>query len=127
VLLVEDDEANLLVAATMLEMIGFPCDPVRSGEEAVEKAKSGRYAIVLMDMEMAGMSGLEATNHIRQFEQTHRRPALQILGITANALTQDKERCLQAGMDDYLAKPYSFDLLREKLRQLHLRHRAQVA
>lgn len=115
ILLVEDYEPNILVSGTYLEHRGYTYDIARSGEEAVAKAGSGIYSAILMDVQMPGMNGFEATRAIRAFEKDSGMRRTPIIGITAYALSGDREKCLNAGMDDYLAKPIVEAMLAEKL------------
>ncbi len=115
ILLVEDYAANVLVAGTYLETFGYSYDVVDNGYEAVEKAKMGNYLAILMDVQMHGINGFEATKLIRIHEKKEGKPRIPIIGITAHALMGDRERCIAAEMDDYLSKPYNPDELKEKL------------
>lgn len=104
VLLAEDNPINQMVALRTLERWGCKVQCVGSGREAVEAVLAQRFDIVLMDMQMPGMDGLEATQAIRQNEAgTDAR--VPIIALTANVMATDRERCLDAGMDDYLSKP----------------------
>jgi CheY-like chemotaxis protein len=116
ILLTEDYEPNILVAGTYLEHFGYTYDVARNGTEAVEKACSTAYSVILMDIQMPDMSGFEATQKIREHEHIHGKARVTIIGLTAHALSGDRERCLNAGMDDYLSKPILESLLRDKLR-----------
>ncbi|MDB5478597.1 MAG: response regulator receiver protein [Alphaproteobacteria bacterium] len=116
ILLVEDDPANLLVASTLLETFGYPFDIATSGYEAVEKADRCFYPVIIMDMRMPDISGLQATSLIRENERKPGRHASKIICVTANALIGEHERCIASGMDDYLSKPYKLEELRDKLR-----------
>jgi len=115
VLLVEDYPANILVATTFLEQFGYSYDVASDGYKAIEKVKSGNYMAVLMDVQMYGMDGFEATRFIREYERSTGRSPVTIIGMTAHALAGDRKRCIEAGMDDYIAKPFSPDLLESKL------------
>lgn len=108
VLLAEDNPVNQEVALTMLEMLGCRVTVVENGLDAVRLATSRRFDAVLMDCQMPRLDGFGATAQIREREQEHRTP---ILALTANAIKGDRERCLDAGMDDYLAKPFTHDEL----------------
>ena len=125
ILLVEDDEANLLVATTLLEIFGYEFHAVQSGLEAVERVKTGFYQIIIMDVRLKGIDGLEAARRIRNFESATGHAPVQILCVTAYAMTGEKERCVEAGMDDYLSKPFNIDILQDKLAAL--RSKAQIA
>ena len=115
VLLVEDYAANVLVATTFLDYFGYAYDLAKNGMEAIEKVKTGDYVAVLMDVQMHGMNGFDATRLIREYEQRTGKPRVHIIGMTAHALAGDSERCLATGMDDYLSKPFNPDVLSRKL------------
>lgn len=116
VLLVEDLTANILVARAIIEGMGVGCDVAHDGREALQKMKAGRYHLVLMDVNMPVMDGIAATEHWRRMESEQAHPGtLPIIGMTAHALLGDRERCLEAGMNDYLSKPITAGALQEKL------------
>jgi CheY-like chemotaxis protein/HPt (histidine-containing phosphotransfer) domain-containing protein len=108
ILLAEDNEINQQVAVEILTQAGYLCDVVADGRQAVESAQKTKYDLVLMDCQMPEMGGLEATQHIREFERATGSdgPVLPIVALTANALTGERERCLAAGMSDYICKPF---------------------
>jgi signal transduction histidine kinase/CheY-like chemotaxis protein/HPt (histidine-containing phosphotransfer) domain-containing protein len=114
VLLAEDNEINQMVAAAILAKAGFTCDTVDNGIRAVAAAFTGRYDVVLMDCQMPEMDGFEAAREIRRREAETKVPLnarLPIVALTANAIKGDRELCLQAGMDDYVAKPIDHNKL----------------
>ncbi|MBF0428302.1 MAG: response regulator [Magnetococcales bacterium] len=119
VLLVEDTFVNQQVAAGMLKQMGsLEVEIAKDGQEGVDKAISGQPDIILMDMQMPIMDGLEATRHIRAWEKAlGRTERVPILAMTANAMSGDRERCLESGMNDYLPKPVLWDSLVSKLEQ----------
>ena len=115
VLLVEDEPINQLVAQENLEEIGLEVEIANDGQEALERFSEhpdGTYAFILMDMQMPRMDGIEATKKIRELPNGGRVP---IIAMTANAFSEDRERCLAAGMNDFVAKPVNPDLLFETL------------
>jgi CheY-like chemotaxis protein len=117
VLLVEDYPANVLVASLFLEQFGYAYDVASNGQEAVDKVKAGgSYVAILMDVQMHGMNGLEATEIIRGLEKNSSVRPAWIIGMTAHALAGDRERCLNVGMNDYISKPFNPDELLEKLK-----------
>lgn len=102
ILLVEDEPINREIAQRLLEVVGLQVDLAEDGQQAVEKARSGRYAVILMDMQMPVLGGLDATRQIRQSPSHQATP---ILAMTANAFAEDRDRCFDAGMDDFISKP----------------------
>jgi PAS domain S-box-containing protein len=106
ILLVEDNVLNQEVASELLREAGFNVDIAENGEEAVERVGNGQYDLVFMDMQMPVMDGLMATRAIRKLPGLENLP---IIAMTANAMRQDQERCLEAGMNDHLAKPIDPD------------------
>ncbi len=117
VLLVEDNEINQKLALSLLEREGHEVDVASDGAQAVRMATQSDtpYDLILMDMQMPVLDGLEATRRIRAHER-NTREHVRIVAMTANAMTGDRERCLAAGMDEYLAKPIKLDELRAALR-----------
>ncbi|MFA5590691.1 MAG: ATP-binding protein [Lysobacteraceae bacterium] len=117
VLLVEDNPVNRQVAQRLLSLAGIAFDSAENGKEAFDKMAAERYVAVLMDCQMPIMDGYTATRQRRQHEQAHNLPRLPIIAMTANAMVGDREKCLDAGMDDYLSKPLNRALLESTLRQ----------
>ena len=113
VLLAEDNPVNQKVAARMLGKLGYEADVAANGVEALRKLETGTYDVVLMDIMMPEMDGMETTRRIIERYPPESRP--RIIALTANAMRGDRERCLDAGMDDYLAKPLRVDRLKESL------------
>jgi len=109
VLLAEDDMISREIATELLQLAGLVVDAVGNGREAVEKIRGGDYPIVIMDMQMPDMGGLEATRAIRQLPGRQSRPV--ILAMTANAFEENRQDCLAAGMNDHLGKPVDPDAL----------------
>jgi PAS domain S-box-containing protein len=109
ILLAEDSRANQLVATTMLRKAGFRVDVAENGLQAVAAVNRRNYSLVLMDLAMPEMDGLEATGCIRALPG--KRGRIPIIAMTANVFAEDRQRCLDAGMDDYLSKPVDRQLL----------------
>ena len=108
ILVAEDNEVNQFVTSEILAGEGFRCDIVSTGKQAVESAKKGGYALILMDCQMPEMDGFEAASAIREWENESgitREQHIPIIALTASAVRGDREQCLAAGMDDYVTKP----------------------
>jgi signal transduction histidine kinase/CheY-like chemotaxis protein/HPt (histidine-containing phosphotransfer) domain-containing protein len=115
VLVAEDNPVNQKVTVRMLERLGFDADVVGTGQEAAAAVRRERYDAILMDGQMPGMDGYEATSRIRAFEGPVRHTP--VIALTAGAMRGDRERCLAAGMDDYVAKPMSPEQLEAVLQR----------
>ena len=102
VLLVEDDMINQEIARMLLEGVGLEVDSAGDGSIAVEMASCKHYSLILMDMQMPSMDGLEATLRIRKHPAGKNIP---ILAMTASAFDNDRQRCLEVGMNDFISKP----------------------
>jgi len=114
-LLVEDNPANILYADRLLKNIGFNVDIANDGSEAFHLVKQNQYDLILMDCQMPHMDGFESTKHIRNYEQEFDKPEIPIIALTANALLNDREKCLNVGMNDFLIKPFTKEQLVEKI------------
>lgn len=117
ILLVEDEPSNLIVTSAFLENIGYNFDSSQSGEDALIKAKAFSYSLILMDVSIPVMDGLTVTQKIRSFERRSRVRHTPIIAMTAHAFEEDRWKCLEAGMDDYISKPFTESDLRAKLEQ----------
>ena len=115
VLLVEDNTINRQVATGMLIQFGLEVVSAEDGVEALEKLAEARYDVVLMDVQMPRMDGYEATRQLRQRERESGAKPMVVIAMTANAMVGDREKCLEAGMDDHLPKPVEMKALRGKL------------
>ena len=111
ILIAEDNKVNQTVISMIMKKLGYRTDMVADGVQALEAMKNRQYHVVLMDVQMPEMDGLEATRHIRS-NMSH-QPI--IIALTANAMQQDKEMCLSAGMNDYISKPIQMEKLMEVL------------
>ncbi|MGZ8265805.1 MAG: ATP-binding response regulator, partial [Burkholderiales bacterium] len=115
VLLVEDNGVNQQIGVAMLEALGCHVDVAANGLEALTLSERQRYDVILMDCQMPEMDGFEATAVIRARETAAGSSRTPIVALTANAMRGDRERCIAAGMDDYLAKPFKKHELAEKI------------
>ncbi|TAN08849.1 MAG: response regulator [Rhodanobacteraceae bacterium] len=115
VLLVEDHPVNQKVAQKLMERLGLTVDVADNGETALDMLGKRAYAMVLMDCQMPILDGYSATRRLREIESEHGQPRMPVIAMTAHAMSGDRERCLQAGMDDYLSKPLDRHLLEETL------------
>jgi CheY-like chemotaxis protein/HPt (histidine-containing phosphotransfer) domain-containing protein len=113
ILLAEDNPVNQKVAVKALEKLGYATDTVDDGAQALQATREKRYDLILMDVQMPVMDGMEATRQIRDAHSGSLNPAVTIVALTAHAMAGDKERCLNMGMDDYLAKPVKAAELQE--------------
>jgi CheY-like chemotaxis protein len=124
-LLVEDNAVNQKVARRMLERLGFlHIEVACTGAEAVVAVDRGSFDLVLMDCQMPEMDGFEATKRIRMLDGARAR--VPILAMTANAMRGDRERCLESGMDDYMSKPLTSDVLSATIERALDRRKAEV-
>ncbi|MBN9419121.1 MAG: response regulator [Candidatus Eremiobacteraeota bacterium] len=115
ILLVEDNLINQTIALEMLQELGHPVDLAENGREAVEMSERTPYRVIVMDCEMPEMDGYQATAAIRRREQNG--PRTPIIAMTAYAMSGDRERCLEAGMDDYLTKPFDLSKVSQVLQR----------
>ncbi len=109
ILLVEDNVLNQKLICLNLIKLGYSIDIANNGKEALDMIKNNRYDLIIMDLMMPVMDGLEATVEIRKYE-ANLSYSTPIMGLTANTFDADREKCLQHGMDEYMAKPFDLEL-----------------
>lgn len=115
ILLAEDYEPNVMVAGAFIDDLGYDYDVATNGYEALRKFSTGRYDVILMDIQMNELDGLEATRRIRKMEKDKGLERTPIIAMTAHVREQDKNQALKAGMDDFIAKPFEFATLGQKI------------
>ncbi len=116
ILVAEDSIVNQKVISKMLEKLGHSFDLVTNGIEAFEMFKNNHYDLVLMDIRMPEMNGIDATIKIRNLKSTKHTP---VIALTADATNQDYSKCMESGMDDYITKPIDFLKLKKVLEKWH--------
>jgi len=121
ILVAEDVETNQKIAKEMLQLLNFDIDIAENGAIALEKFKSGSYALIFMDCQMPVMDGFETTKEIRCLEKSLGKKPIPIIALTAGIGKEDRDRCDECGMDDYLTKPFSISELSESIRQFESR------
>jgi CheY-like chemotaxis protein len=118
VLLAEDNPVNQMVALKQLMKLGCAVDIAKNGLEAVEAWQKGKYQAILMDCEMPELDGYEAARKIRELETSQKLSPVRIIAMTAHAMQDDRDRCLAAGMNDYIAKPVDVKALKAALEKV---------
>ena len=113
-LIAEDQEPNIDILSQYFQLKGYQTLVARNGLEAIEQARAERPAMILMDIQMPEMDGITAIQHIRADPDVHEIP---IIALTALAMPGDRERCLEAGADEYLSKPVNLRKLRQLIRK----------
>jgi CheY-like chemotaxis protein len=119
ILVAEDNAVNQIVFTQILEGLPYTFEIVDNGRKAVEAMQAKAPTLILMDVSMPEMNGMEATQAIRAYEAENGKRHTPIIGVTAHALKGDRDRCIESGMDDYLSKPISPDMLATKI-ELHM-------
>ena len=117
VLVVEDNKVNQMLMGIILEELGITYDIADDGVKAISMFQTKKYDVILMDENMPNMNGIEATKQLRNQEIKNNLKQTPIIAVTANAITEDRQRFLDAGMDDYISKPYTESDIREKLKK----------
>jgi CheY-like chemotaxis protein len=119
ILIAEDNAINQRVALRLLELLGYRADVASSGQEVLTALKHQCYDVILMDMRMPELDGIDTTRQIRQMPL---HANTWIIAMTANAMARDRQRCFEAGMDDYLSKPINRAALGQALQRVPARH-----
>lgn len=117
ILLVEDYEPTIIMTSFFLEDEGYECDVASSGAAALQKSAANTYALIIMDLQLPDMDGLDITRQIRLREKDNHLPQTPIIAATGKATADDQMLCLKAGMNDCLIKPFELDDLAQKLEQ----------
>lgn len=117
ILLVEDDPGNILVQTTFLESMGYDYDIASTSVEVIEKFWMNSYSLILMDLSLPQFQGITMTKQLRRMEKSGTLANTPIIAITAHAFATDRTKCLNAGMDDYLSKPFTYEGFRTKIQQ----------
>ena len=118
VLLVEDNKVNQRVASLTLQKLGYRVTIANDGFEALELAETKQFPVICMDVSMPGMDGLDATRRLRNLDVPSSKA--RVIAMTGHAFEEDRKRCLDAGMDDFLAKPFSVADLRSALERCEI-------
>src|SRR6056297_1983951 len=120
ILLAEDDLISRRLIRILIEKLGHKVNVVENGKKAFDAFKRDRYDIILMDIQMPIMDGLECTRKIREHEKPNTQEKVTIIAVTAHAMIGDKEKCLTAGMDDYITKPIDEKSLLNKINKFSI-------
>ncbi len=112
ILLAEDNPVNQKVATRVLKLLGYQADVVNNGQEVIKAIAEKVYDLILMDVQMPEIDGIEATQYIRNQEAESQSQPITIIAMTANATDDDQILCLNAGMTDYMSKPIQIDKLK---------------
>ncbi len=123
ILLAEDNDLNLQLMTLMFQQLGFQFEVAKNGTEVLEKVRAQEFDVILMDVQMPVMNGLEATREIRKMQGTEQ---IIIIGLSANVFEEDQKKALESGMDDYLTKPIRLAALADKLEFYYRKVRARV-
>lgn len=115
VLIAEDHEANILVATSYLESMGYNYKVASTGREALKKLQEEDFDIILMDVQMPELDGYKTTQILRQEEKRSGNKRLPVIGVTAHVLPEEVKKCFESGMDDYIAKPFDPEILQQKI------------
>ena len=118
ILIVDDAEDNLFITKKIINSLGYDAITAKDGNEAIEATKKGDLSLILMDCNLPGISGFEATSIIREWESQQNRSQIPIIALTAHVSEEIYQECLEAGMNDRLIKPLQINKLKETLEGL---------
>jgi CheY-like chemotaxis protein len=121
VIVADDDAASRLIAQVTLERAGFDVISLGDGRQALQRAQCEEFCVLLLDVHMPLMTGLEVARQLRQWEAAHHLRAKPILALTASAFADEQAQCLAAGMDEVITKPFTLGVLAETVQQWCLR------
>jgi CheY-like chemotaxis protein len=127
VLIVDDYGPNLLIVTALLDNLGLTHDTAENGLEAVRRFQNVHYDLVLMDVQMHGMDGFESTRLMREYEAGEKRPPTPIIAMTAHVQERDKHKCMEAGMDDFISKPFDPAVFENKVKTFVLHAQSKAA
>ncbi|MDD4192972.1 MAG: response regulator [Mangrovibacterium sp.] len=121
ILLVEDNILNQRIVTFSLRKYHYEVTIANNGKEALELFKKSKFDVILMDIMMPVMDGLEATRRIREYETSQqRKETTPIIALTANTMDNDREKCLSYGMNEFMSKPFEMERLQQIFRELHV-------
>ena len=118
VLVVEDNPVNQRISRGLLQRLGFQVDLANDGQEGVEKWSSGHYDAIIMDCQMPVLDGYSATIKIRELERTKAARRMPIIALTAHSMPEDRQKCFESGMDEFLTKPIAIAALEHAIDKL---------
>ncbi len=117
-LVVDDDKPSGKIEKSLLMELGYACSVAESGMEALLLIARNEFSLVMMDIQMPGIDGMETARRIREYEKAQSRPPVPIIGLTGRATNDDRLLCLRAGMDGYLSKPFFLKDLESRIWEL---------
>jgi len=117
ILIVEDEQSNQMLVTKQLQQLGYQTTLANNGKEAIELIQKENFDLILMDLQMPKLNGIEATKQIRKLEKEQKQPHIPIIAMTAHLIEHDKQTCLEAGMNSYLSKPLNLSKLNETVTQ----------
>jgi CheY-like chemotaxis protein len=123
ILVIEDNPTNLQVILTVVQALGYEADVAETGQSGIEKAETGGYDLILLDIQLPDIDGWTIARHLRQYVRAKR---LTIVAITASTSPDDRQRCFDSGMDDYVMKPFKISTLKDVIVKYARQERAET-